>query len=137
MANGLCLGEGTEKSNHRYPGCCARAESGHAAAAPPSNVMKSRRLMGNLPCRHVDEVETITGSGRCASQQNRAPDSDWVNGTHYRAAALLSALPRLAESIRAAKRFRVVHRCELIISNINRRFDAAVTRRTAGIYRGG
>ena len=27
-------------------GCCARAASGHAAAAPPSNVMNSRRLMG-------------------------------------------------------------------------------------------
>jgi hypothetical protein len=27
---------------------------------------------------------------------------------HYRAAALLSASPQLAESIRAAKRFRVV-----------------------------
>jgi uncharacterized protein YchJ len=25
-------------------GCCARAASGHAAAAPPSTVMKSRRL---------------------------------------------------------------------------------------------
>jgi hypothetical protein len=31
-----------------------------------------------------------------------------VNSLHYRAAALLSALPQLAESIRAAKRFRVV-----------------------------
>jgi len=30
-----------------------------------------------------------------------------VKSTHYRAAALLSALPPLAESIRAAKRFRV------------------------------
>jgi hypothetical protein len=26
-------------------GCCARAASGHAAAAPPSSVMKSRRPM--------------------------------------------------------------------------------------------
>src|SRR5437016_8923092 len=26
-------------------GCCARAASGHAAAAPPSSVMNSRRLM--------------------------------------------------------------------------------------------
>jgi hypothetical protein len=32
----------------------------------------------------------------------------WVNCTHYRAAASLSASPQLAESIRAAKRFRVV-----------------------------
>src|ERR1700730_15661236 len=31
-----------------------------------------------------------------------------VNGTHYRAAVSLSASPQLAESIRAAKRFRVV-----------------------------
>jgi hypothetical protein len=29
-------------------GCCARAASGHAAAAPPSKVMNSRRLMGYL-----------------------------------------------------------------------------------------
>ena len=27
-------------------GCCARAASGHAAAAPPSKVMNSRRRMG-------------------------------------------------------------------------------------------
>jgi hypothetical protein len=26
-------------------GCCARAASGHAAAAPPRSAMKSRRLM--------------------------------------------------------------------------------------------
>jgi hypothetical protein len=28
--------------------CCARAASGHAAA-PPSSVMNSRRLIGSLP----------------------------------------------------------------------------------------
>jgi hypothetical protein len=28
-----------------FPGCCARTASGHAAAAPPSRVMNSRRLM--------------------------------------------------------------------------------------------
>jgi hypothetical protein len=32
---------------------------------------------------------------------------------HYRAAALLSASPQLAESIRVAKRFRVVPRGDL------------------------
>jgi len=32
----------------------------------------------------------------------------WVNCTHYRAAALLSASPQLAESIHSAERFRVV-----------------------------
>src|SRR5262245_59614467 len=30
-------------------GCCARAATGHAAAAPPSRPMKSRRLMLCLP----------------------------------------------------------------------------------------
>jgi len=30
-------------------GCCARAASGHAAAAPPSSVMNLRRLMGLTP----------------------------------------------------------------------------------------
>ena len=32
------------------PGCCARAASGHAAAAPPSSVMNSRRII-RLPRR--------------------------------------------------------------------------------------
>ena len=30
------------------PGCCARAVSGHAAAAPPSSVMNSRRFMSDM-----------------------------------------------------------------------------------------
>ena len=29
-------------------GCCARAASGHAAAAPPSSAMNSRRLMPDM-----------------------------------------------------------------------------------------
>jgi hypothetical protein len=29
-------------------GCCARATSGHVAAAPPMSVMKSRRAMQNV-----------------------------------------------------------------------------------------
>ena len=28
--------------------CCARAASGHAATAPPSSAMNSRRLMPNM-----------------------------------------------------------------------------------------
>jgi hypothetical protein len=46
----------TKSSGHRFGaeasgkagivvGCCARATSGHAAAAPPRSVMKSRRPM--------------------------------------------------------------------------------------------
>ena len=37
------------------PGCCARAASGHAAAAPPSSVMNSRRS------------HSITSSARASS----------------------------------------------------------------------
>ena len=33
--------------------CCARAASGHAAAAPPSSVMNSRRLM--VPFRKAQD----------------------------------------------------------------------------------
>ena len=29
-----------------FPTCCARAASGHIAAAPPISVMNSRRFMG-------------------------------------------------------------------------------------------
>jgi hypothetical protein len=28
-----------------FPGCCARAASGHAAATPPSSVMNSRQFL--------------------------------------------------------------------------------------------
>jgi hypothetical protein len=31
-----------------FPGCCARAASGHAAAAPPSSVTNSRRLRAGM-----------------------------------------------------------------------------------------
>src|SRR5258706_10256642 len=30
-----------------FPACCASAASGHAAAAPPNSVMKSRRLIAS------------------------------------------------------------------------------------------
>src|SRR5262245_31253781 len=33
---------------HPLAGCCARAASGHATAAPPSSVMNSRRLLSNM-----------------------------------------------------------------------------------------
>jgi hypothetical protein len=33
------------KQSTGIAGCCARAASGHATAAPPSNVMKSRRFI--------------------------------------------------------------------------------------------
>src|SRR5947208_2901174 len=31
-----------------FANCCARAASGHAAAAPPSSVMNSRRFMSDM-----------------------------------------------------------------------------------------
>ena len=40
--------------------------------APPRSDMSSRRLMGSLPCRPVEQVENIAGRLCCASQQNRA-----------------------------------------------------------------
>jgi hypothetical protein len=33
-----------QEPNHRIVGCCARAQSGHAAA-PPNSVMNSRRVL--------------------------------------------------------------------------------------------
>src|SRR6266700_2155269 len=35
-----------EDPDYRRPDCCARAASGHAAAAPPTSVMNSRRCSG-------------------------------------------------------------------------------------------
>src|SRR5262245_26579532 len=46
------------------PGCCARAASGHVAAAPaPTRVMNSRRLMGLTP-KAKDRGLTIAGLER-------------------------------------------------------------------------
>src|SRR5262249_39831082 len=46
--------------------CCARAARGHAAVAPPSSVMNSRRLMTNIglpPTRHTPPGVTTSGRG--------------------------------------------------------------------------
>jgi len=52
--------------------CCARVASGHAAVAPPSSVMKSRRLMG---ARALVRGPHATRSKRCcAPQQIRSAD---------------------------------------------------------------
>jgi len=33
-----------------FPGCCARAASGHAIAVPPSSIMNLRRFIPSAPC---------------------------------------------------------------------------------------
>src|SRR5207249_10409455 len=43
---------------HRRLGACARAVNGHAAAAPPRSVMKSRRLMAPLQAVVRDELRS-------------------------------------------------------------------------------
>src|SRR6266436_49215 len=44
-------------------GCCARAASGHAATAPPSSVMNSRRLNGAKSIRGANGIRV--GIGPC------------------------------------------------------------------------
>jgi hypothetical protein len=58
--------------------CCARAATGHAAAAPPSNVMNSRRLIGH-PCRGNPRYHIVEQKLSCAAQQIlTADDRSWV-----------------------------------------------------------
>jgi hypothetical protein len=87
--------------------------------------MEERRACTWRSCASVSAIIAFVGrrdflaaiaSGRharrgtllCSTAKSAARLPVWVNCTHYRAAALLSASPQLAESIRAAKRFRVV-----------------------------
>jgi hypothetical protein len=48
------------------PACCARAASGHAAAAPPSSVMNSRRFTSNFSRASKRKVD----SGRPTALRN-------------------------------------------------------------------
>src|SRR5262245_59397253 len=50
-------------------GCCARAASGHAAAAPPRSRMNSRRLMGTFVRLRAAHYHAVAEERRCASQQ--------------------------------------------------------------------
>jgi hypothetical protein len=64
----------------------------------------------NSVCDYGHSIEVATACCRsfCEAAILKGSCPKRVNCPHYRAAALLSALPQLAESIRAAKRFRVV-----------------------------
>ena len=57
----------------RFTACCARAASGHAAAAPPSNVMNSRHRMG-IPSVRGSTPYHIVEKPCCASQHFGPPD---------------------------------------------------------------
>src|SRR5690348_941744 len=61
---------------------CARAVSGHAAAAPPITVMKSRRRIAALP---GFDVTVHSGS---SVAHHRRPPSRWA-GVRHRIAALI------------------------------------------------
>src|SRR5262245_37605380 len=55
------------------PVCCARAASGHAAAAPPISLMKSRRLIGhvgNSASQRQTRTTTLTIAQRCLGLAN-------------------------------------------------------------------
>ena len=62
-------------------GCCARAASGHAAAAPPSSVMNSRRFTAQyLPCFRPKEIAHLgTAGGCCAAGFQSSLCRRWVN----------------------------------------------------------
>jgi len=83
-------------------GCCARAASGHAAAALPRSVMKLRRLMQNCPSRTKP-----TKGQRCASQQN------WTANDRYGSFATETAEPAqplISGSVSKAE-VKSQHRC--------------------------
>jgi hypothetical protein len=48
-----------------FAGCCARAENGHATAAPPTSVMRSRRPIIRSPRRRA--------RGRASNKEPRLP----------------------------------------------------------------
>src|SRR5262245_45275107 len=77
--------------------CCARAPSGHAAAAPPSSDMNARRLNGPLLRLSAGDYHTVAEERRCASQQKLRDDvADGVKMRRTRIEHILSALPQLA-----------------------------------------
>jgi hypothetical protein len=61
-------------------GCCARAASGHAAAAPLSSVMNSRRLIGS-PSNRAPQPYHISKREPCALQQSLSPIGSYGSGS--------------------------------------------------------
>jgi len=56
-------------------GCCARAASGHAAAAPPSSVMSERRFTAG-PFRAFDRKDSTPRHGRLLHPSSWAERDD-------------------------------------------------------------
>jgi hypothetical protein len=117
-------------------GCCARAASGHAAAVPPRSVMKSR-----LMCPQIEGPNLPYHRGAktalCSTAKSGGRGPVRVNSLHYRTATLPSASPQLAESIRAAKRFRVVpigdlSRCSNVPGKISYSITSSAVERSVG-----
>jgi uncharacterized protein YchJ len=64
-------GDRVENSDslNRSP-CCARAASGHAAAAPPSSVMNERRFTAQyLPCFRTKTIAHLGTAGDCCAAE--------------------------------------------------------------------
>ena len=54
------------------PGCCARAASGEHAAAPPSSVMNSRRLIGAYPTPKIMDLQYNRSLVKCVATKSGA-----------------------------------------------------------------
>src|SRR5262249_34988902 len=73
--------------------CCALVDSGHAAAAPPSSVMNSRRfialtanprIMGSIACQPRASQQKRPAHVRFGSKADKAPSLDFVRFTPER-----------------------------------------------------
>ena len=73
-----------------FAACCARAESGHAAAAPPRSVMNSRRFIGLPQCQGSQTKYSRSGPCTAATATRFRPV--WVKSPHYRTATWEFAL---------------------------------------------
>src|ERR1700737_131263 len=77
-----------------------------------SQIQSSRHSGNSVLCpRSTPSTKRLISFSRESVRENRTPrrfHTARVNSLHYRAAALLSASPQLAEAVRAAKRVGVV-----------------------------
>ena len=79
------------------PGCCARAASGHAAAPPPTRVMKSRRLIGRSQAQ-----EHCIGSNECFDRAQTGHQNQCRSAQPMSQMGQKPALPRRSIGVRFA-----------------------------------